>query len=350
MIKLSINQCANIIGAVGSHTSVLVEGPSGSGKSSMLYMLAARFPGHRAVYIDCTQIDVGDIQLPAVDHATGTSTFYPNAIFGVHGQQPVAICLDEFGKAPRSVQNALLPVILDRRVGNRPLPAGSIVFGTTNLSAEGVGDSLQMHVRNRMSVVTMRKPTADEWVQWGIENGVHHAVLAWVTETPDVLADDDTVNNPDQNPYIWHRKDPGRKAFCTPRSLAAAGRVLDAEIEDDDAERAALSGLIGYRSAADLQVYVQLGRKLPAWQSIINNPDMAALPDNPAALMMVVHRAINRTMEDTLNPVMTYMKRLPLELQGVFVNQLLRVKGKSVFAARNINFTNWCTANNWMMR
>ncbi len=79
MIKLSINQCANIIGAVGSHTSVLVEGPSGSGKSSMLYMLATRFPGHRAVYIDCTQIDVGDIQLPAVDHATGTSTFYPKA-------------------------------------------------------------------------------------------------------------------------------------------------------------------------------------------------------------------------------------------------------------------------------
>jgi hypothetical protein len=29
---------------------------------------------------------------------------------------------------------------------------------------------------------------------------------------------------------------------------------------------------------------------------------------------------------------------------------MLRVRGKSVFAARNINFTNWCTANNWMMR
>lgn len=350
MIKLSINQCANIIGAVGSHTSVLVEGPSGSGKSSMLHMLAAQFPQHRAVYIDCTQIDVGDIQLPAVDHATGTSTFYPNAIFGVHGDQPVVICLDEFGKAPRSVQNALLPVILDRRVVTRPLPAGSIVFGATNLSAEGVGDSLQMHVRNRMSVVTMRKPTVEEWVQWGIENGVHHSVLAWVTETPAVLADDDTVDNPDQNPHIWHRKDPGRKAFCTPRSLAAAGRVLSAEIPDDDAVRATLAGLIGPRSAADLQVYVNLGNKLPAWQSIFNNPVAAALPDNPAAMMMVVHRAITRTTADILDPVMVYMKRLPLELQAVFVNQLLRIKSKSTFAARNAGFTQWCIANNWMMR
>lgn len=347
MIKLSINQCANIIGAVGSHTSVLIEGPSGSGKSSILKMLDK--PEHRKVYIDCTQIDVGDIQLPAVDHATGTSTFYPNAVFGVHSDVPVDICLDEFGKAPRSVQNALLPVVLDRRVGNRPLPEGSRVFATTNLSVEGVGDSLQMHVRNRLSVVCMRKPTAEEWVQWGIENGVHEAVLAWVTETPAVLADDDTVDNPDQNPHIWHRKDPGRKAFCTPRSLAAAGRVLNAGMLDDDAVRATLAGLIGARSAADLQVYVQLGNKLPAWQSIINDPEKAAMPTTPASMMMVVHRAITRTTFETLNPVMVYIKRLPMELQAVFVNQTLRMRSKSNFAM-NRSFTDWCTQNNWMMR
>lgn len=349
-MKLSINQCAHIIGAVGQHTSVLVEGPSGSGKSSMLKPLAEAFPGHKPVYIDCTQIDVGDIQIPAVDHATGTSTFYPNAVFGVHGDQPVLLCLDEFGKAPRSVQNALLPVILDRRVGNRPLPAGSIVFGTTNLGSEGIGDSLQLHVRNRMSVITMRKPNADEWIAWAMDNDVNPAVLAWVKETPAVLQDDDEVSQPDQNPHIWHGKDPSRRAFCTPRSLAAAGRVLNAPIKDEDALRATLAGLIGQRSAADLHVFVQLANKMPAWQAILNDPANAPLPDNPVACMMTVYRAVSRTTKGTLDAVMTYMQRLPMELQAVFVNQLLRDPKRSTWSALNAGFTQYIIKNNWVYR
>ena len=347
-MKLSINQCASAINTLGQHTTVLIEGPSGSGKSSVLQLLNK--PTHRKVYIDCTQIDVGDIQIPSVNHATGTSTFYPNEVFGVHAEQPVIICLDEFGKAPRSVQNALLPIVLDRRVGNRPLPAGSVVFATTNLSTEGVGDTLPLHVRNRMSVIRMRKPNVEEYTAYSLAHGGNPAVLAWVNETHAVLAEDDDVANPDQNPYIWHRKDPSRKAFCTPRSMTAAGRVLnDAEHLDDDTLRGVLAGLIGQRAAADLHVFVQLGNKLPAWQTIVTNPLAAALPANPTMNMMTVHRAILRTTAENLDPVMVYMKRLPLELQGVFVNQLLRIPQRSKFAAMNASFTQWCIANNWLM-
>ena len=347
-MKLSINQCAAAINAVGQHTTVLIEGPSGSGKSSILGML--NLPKHRKVYIDCTQIDVGDIQIPSVNHTTGTSTFYPNEVFGVHADTPVVICLDEFGKAPRSVQNALLPVVLDRRVGTRPLPGGSVVFATTNLGSEGVGDTLPLHVRNRMSVVRMRKPNVEEYISYSLANNGNPAVLAWVTETPQTLAEDDDVANPDQNPHIWHRKDPGRKAFCSPRSMTAAGRVLnDGEHIDDDTMRGLLAGLIGARSAADLHVFVQLGNKLPSWNSIVTAPLQAAVPDTPTMCMMLVHRAITRTTQDTLDAVMAYMQRLPLELQAVFVNQFLRIPQRSKFAALNASFTKWCVANNWVM-
>jgi hypothetical protein len=64
----------------------------------------------------------------------------------------------------------------------------------------------------------------------------------------------------------------------------------------------------------------------------------------------VVHRAITRTTADILDPVMVYIKRLPMELQAVFVNQLLRIKSKSAFAALNDGFTRWVIDNNWMMR
>lgn len=347
-MKLSINQCAAAINAVGQHTTVLIEGPSGSGKSSILGMLD--LPKHRKVYIDCTQIDVGDIQIPSVNHATGTSTFYPNEVFGVHAEQPVAICLDEFGKAPRSVQNALLPVVLDRRVGTRPLPAGSVVFATTNLSTEGIGDTLPLHVRNRVSVVRMRKPSVEEYIDYSLANDGNPAMLAWVQQTPQTLAEDDDVANPDQNPYIWHRKDPGRKAFCSPRSMTAAGRLLnDGERIDDDTMRGLLAGLIGARSAADLHVYVQMGNKLPTWDAIVTSPMRAPVPNTPTMCMMLVHRAITRTTQGTLDAVMVYMQRLPLELQAVFVNQFLRIPQHARFAAQNDSFTKWCVTNNWVM-
>jgi energy-coupling factor transporter ATP-binding protein EcfA2 len=350
-MKLNINQCANLVANIAQHTTVLIEGPSGTGKSSILHLLAERFPNHRPVYIDCTQIDVGDIQIPAVDHATKTSTFYPNDVFGVHDTQPRVICLDEFGKASRPVQNALLPVLLDRRVGHRPLPEGSIVFGTTNLASEGVGDTMQMHVRNRMSVVTMRKPTAPEWVEWGVANGVHHAVLAWVTDTPQVLAEEDTVMTPAENPYIFHRQEQ-RKAFVTPRSLAAVGRMLNCReaLGDDDAMRCALAGAMGARAALDLMAYVELADGLPTWASIINAPEQAKLPITPTTNMMTVHRAVHRVDKDTLDNVLVYMNRLPKELQAVFATNLLRQKHKSAWSALNREFTNWCIANSWILR
>jgi energy-coupling factor transporter ATP-binding protein EcfA2 len=350
-MKLSINQCANAVANLATHTTVLIEGPSGTGKSSILHTLAERFPDHKPVYIDCTQIDVGDIQIPAVDHATKTSTFYPNEVFGTQSDEARIICLDEFGKASRPVQNALLPVLLDRRVGHRPLPQGSLVFGTTNLSSEGVGDAMQMHVRNRMSVITMRKPTAPEWVEWGVANGVHHAVLAWVTDTPQVLAEEDTVQTPAENPYIHHRGEQ-RKAFVTPRSLAAAGRMLNDRdaVGDDEVMRCALAGALGARAALDLMAYVELADGLPSWGSIIGAPDKAKLPATPTTNMMTVHRAVHRVEKDTLDNVLTYMQRLPKELQAVFATNLLRQKHKSAWTALNRAFTQWCVDNSWILR
>ena len=85
-------------------------------------------------------------------------------------------------------------------------PEGSIIFATTNLGAEGVGDLLPPHARNRITVVTARKSTSDEFIDWGISNGVDHSVLGFVREFPQVLQGFEDVKNPDDNPYIFHPK------------------------------------------------------------------------------------------------------------------------------------------------
>jgi hypothetical protein len=73
----------------------------------------------------------------------------------------------------------LLPVILERRLGDVPLPEGSIVFATTNLSTDGVGDNIPPHAYNRMTVCDFANPSVDDWITWGSNNGVVPEVLAF---------------------------------------------------------------------------------------------------------------------------------------------------------------------------
>lgn len=182
-MTLSINQIFKLISTNGADKTYIIEGPVGSGKSSIVKLFDQA--AYNVVTVDCTQWDVGDVQIPSVDKERRVVEFLPNVLLMGDRTKPMVILLDEIGKASRPVQNALLPVMLERRVGVEPLPTGSIVFGATNLGIEGVGDLFQIHACNRVSFIEMRPPTADEWVDWALQNNVNEAMLAWVKEDGD---------------------------------------------------------------------------------------------------------------------------------------------------------------------
>lgn len=359
-LRLSINACAALIAANGDKKTYIVEGPMGSGKSTTNKLLAERF-GDKYEYttLDATQLDVGDVQGPAIDKEREILKFLPNELLVGDRSRPMCICLDEIGKANRNVQNALLPVLLERRVSAVPLPEGSIVYGCTNLGQEGVGDLFQPHARNRVSFIEMRMPTAEEWVQnWGLVHNLNPAVLAFVLEHGDgpkgLFASFKDVENPEDNPYIFHPK-AQRRSFVTPRSLHLAAVELEEDrrqmVGNDDATFAAIAGNIGVRAAADLMAFIHLNDKTPSWNEIIHDPSHASMPeDNAAALMMTVFKCISKVEKETLNAVMIYISRLPKEMQAIFANRLMQIKTKSVMAALNAQFTQWVRDNHWMMK
>lgn len=359
-LRLSINACASLIATNGDVKTYIIEGPMGSGKSSIIRMLEDMF-GDRYNYVnvDCTQWDVGDIQIPDVDKDNLVTRFVPNVLLVGDGTKPMIINLDEIGKASRPVQNAFAPVLLERRVGMRKLPPGSIVFGCTNLGQEGVGDLFQAHFRNRVDFIEMRIATAEEWVQnWGLPHGLAPAMLAWVLENGDgpkgLLAPFRDVENPEDNVDIFHPK-AQRRSFVTLRSLHLAAIELDEErrqkVGNEDVTFAAIAGNIGVHAAANLMAFVHLDDKAPSWHSIVSDPDTANLPiDNAAAMVMTVFKCISKFEKDTLNPVMTYLKRLPKEMQAIFVNRTMQTKNKNVIAALDPQFTQWVRENHWMMK
>lgn len=349
LYALSLDQITNAILRGGDKRTMLVQGHMGTGKSSLLKALAEKLPDHTPCYFDCTTKDLGDISIPSLQtiDEQGFVRFVPNEELGVHLNKPIILMIDEFGKANPAVKNAMLRIILERMLGTYELRG--LVFATTNFGAEGVGDILPAHARNRMTVVSSRKPTNIEWVEWGINNGIDHTLLGFCKDTPALFQSFDEVKNPEDNPYIFHPQQQ-RAAFVTPRSLEAASDWLkQREHYDDQALTALLMGTIGERAALDLMAFVKLADELPSLESIKKDPMGAALPTSAAVKCMVVFRALTNIERDWVDPWMDYLMRMDKESQGMFANGVRQEKySRKNIVMTNKKFTTWAMANNYL--
>lgn len=345
MYALGLDQIAALIHATGHKRTTLVQGHMGTGKSSLLRTLSAVLPTHTPCYFDCTTKDLGDITLPRIAEAGADAAFVSyatNEELGAHHGGPIVLMVDEYGKANPSVKNALLRLMLERKIGSYTLHPDSIIFATTNLGAEGVGDLLPPHARNRITVVTARKPSNMEWIEWGINNGVDHSLLGWCKDNPQLFHSFDDYKNPDDNPYIFHPKQQ-RAAFVTPRSLEAASDILKERHHfDDQTTTAALMGTVGERAAMDLMAFVKMSDQLPSLDSIKKDPLLAKVPTSAAAVCMVVYRTLATIEKDWVDAWMTYMDRLDTEAQGMFANGVRAPKyGRQDIVLTHGKFTQW---------
>lgn len=171
-ITVTLNQAADLILACPNNRFML-QGEPGIGKSSIIKIIQEK-TGYAACYIDVPNMDLGDIAMPIIDHETKTTKYYPNAQFQFHLGKSVIAMLDEYSKGADPVKNMLHPLleVVNPRLGDVPVPPGSIIFMTGNLSSDGVGDGLKAHTKMRITVVEISKPTAKEWLVWAMENGI----------------------------------------------------------------------------------------------------------------------------------------------------------------------------------
>jgi len=352
MYALNLDQIATAIRTGGNKRTILVQGHMGTGKSSLLNTLADEMKTHTACYFDCTTKDLGDITIPNIakmDDDTGYVSYLTNEELGVHLDKPIILMIDEYGKANPAVKNAMLRLMLERKIGSYELHPDSLVFATTNLGAEGVGDLLPPHARNRITVITMRKPDNIEWIEWGINNGVDHTLLGWCKDNPQLFASFEDVKDPDENPYIYHPQ-AQRTAFFTPRSAEAASDWLkERENYDDQTLTGLLMGTIGERGAMDLMAFVKLADQLPSLESIKKDPKNAKVPESASAVCMVVYRTLASLEKDWVGAWMDYMVRLDKEAQGMFANGVRAPKySKQSMVMTDRKFTDWAMQNNYM--
>lgn len=348
--SVSLSEFAKGIGVVGQDVTIIGQGEPGIGKSASLKVLQQSYPEYEIAYIDCTLLDLGDFALPFTteEQQMRVTRFAPNARFKMHMGKPVLVMLDEIGKAMKAVKNVLLTLMLEHRIGDNYLPKGSIVFGTTNLLTDGVGDMLEAHARNRVALVTVRKPDADEWIDWAIGNDVAPEVIAWVKQFPHALASYTDASQKD-NPYIFNPTRAGMGAVVTPRSLEKASHIAKRRGELGDALTISLlTGTIGESASRDMQAFFTVVDKLPTWDAILNSPNTAKLPDDTVARCILVFSAITRVEKESLAKWMTYLQRMDKEWQALFCTSVMKSQSKQAFCVMNKEFKEWALANQWL--
>lgn len=341
-MQVTLNQAATLIRNVGTTNTFLLQGQPGVGKSAILATLARQLPDYLPCYIDVANLDLGDLGMPVIDREAMVTNYAPNARFGIgkNQNQPVLLMLDELGKASRPVLNMLLPVILEHRLGDVTLPTGSIVFGTTNLATDGVGDNVPGHAYNRMTVVDVGNPSVDDWLGWAVENNIAPEVMAFAKEFPQVFERYDLLDKDAKNPYIFNPLTGNTKAFCSPRSLEKASNIIKQRDVLGDALLPALAGTVGEAAARDMEAMVAMADQLPRFATIIGDPTKAKLPTTAGAYFLMAFSLAARADASNLTDIMTYVNRFESFEAGVlFASSLASNKSKVAMACSNRSFT-----------
>jgi hypothetical protein len=345
-------QATSLIASAGKHVTFLAQGEMGIGKSAMLKNLGPMFPNHKLCYVDLTTKDVGDFVVPKIRTIDGVEvcSFIPNEEFGIHHkEQPVLMMLDELGKAKGGVMNACLRLMYERSLGTYNLHPDSIVFATTNLAMEGIGDVVPPHARNRISTLRVAKPTAEAWMEWAVNSGVDPVIIATVQEYPEMLASFEDYEHAQQNPYIFHPQ-AQRSAFVTPRSLVTASHIYKgAKDLGTEVLCHTLAGTVGEAAMNNILTMVTLDQQLPSWAEIIADPHKTKVPTGAAGKCLLVMKAVQRVDAECFEAWMIYQNRMSKEAQGLFARSIMSNKCPKRKLATTVRpFILWATSNHFL--
>jgi hypothetical protein len=354
---VSISELRKMIPLIGSELTIVVQSEPGCGKTSLLGMMEEDHGDkYDYIYVDCPVKDMSDIGMTIPNHTSKTLEYYVAELFKLDSNKPKMILLDELMKSPKLLQIIFTRLMLERMVGDRALPEGSIIIATSNNASDGVGDSMLAHAANRVCIVRMAKPTADEWLAWAgypvtigdrVTTRVSRVVRAFVAMFPRVMASYTEGDNQKDNPYIF-KPSSGTLSFCSPRSLAKCDVIVrNRDVIGENATMVALAGTIGASAAGDMAAFMSLEKSLMDVKDIVKKPKDVPMPTDISAQLMIMFQAVDTlATQDELTSFMEFVERIQSsEVQAVFFTMMMRSPKAVRLARNNAKIAEWAKNN-----
>lgn len=246
---------------------VFVWGAPGIGKSSLVRQFADSLglPCHTLLGTQLAAEDlIGVPQLVTRADGSARSRFAPPE--GIARDEPYCLFLDELNASSPDVQKAMYSLVLDRRLGNYELPAGSIVVGAGNRAVDNaLARPMASALVNRMVHVHLRASPSD-WLAWAADAALHPLVLEYLTERPD---------------HLWSKAPRSEEPFSTPRSWHMLSDCLLSYPDGPDEDTLAVltGGLLTPAHSSGFRAWVRTVRNRFGIEQILRGD--AAWPARP---------------------------------------------------------------------
>jgi MoxR-like ATPase len=315
---ITLRQAKKLVQCMAHEQSFLLLSPPGVGKSEMVYQAAAE-AGLPCRSLLGTQIAPEDVS--GVPKIVGErSVFCPPRILLPETAQTFCLFLDELPACAPDVQKAFYSLLLERRLGEHALPAGTWVVAAGNRQQDrALVRAMSSALVNRVTILNLRVD-ADEWQDWARKAGIRADIRSYISFMPDALMRE-----------VPHEPQP----FSTPRAWAQLSQALDmaeaSGILNRDTRRALAFGRV---SAEDAAVFCALAEEavgtMAPIESYIERPD--TLPKGETARWFILnsirqHVAAGRLGTIKPRAVVRFLRSLPAESQLTLLTDLVEQWG-----------------------
>lgn len=235
--------------------------------------------------------------------------------------------LDEMNVAPQSVQAAAYQLVLNRGLDDYKMPDDwHIIAAGNNIEDRGVTHRMPSPLSNRFLHIDVEEDLED-FSAWAMKKGLSSDLISFLRFKPALLHSFDPATQP--------------KAFPTPRSWSFAARIHALNLPAVESFRL-IKGAVGEGPASEFMAYCKSIKDLPSPDKVLLNPDGTPVPSSPASQYAISTSLAMHASKNNMDRLMTYMTRLPIEFQVVFVRSALR---REVGIEGTQSFTKWAIEN-----
>lgn len=322
-------------GAVKSQIPVMLWGPPGIGKSSIIHQIAKE-ASCRVVDLRLAQLEPTDLRgVPMPNRDTGRAEWYLPAFWPSSAKEdttrtvtkedgtteqvvvkagdcvdgPGVIFLDEIEKAPISVKNASLQLVLDRMVGTYKLPNDWAIVCAGNREEDGAfSQPLGSALANRMIHLEV-EPDVEAWAEWAREDDrVVEDIIGFLHFKPELLY-----------------KQTEEHAFPTPRSWVIGSNLISSVKSQRD-QKELLTAAVGRGAAQEYTVWNNVYKSVDP-EAVFNGqlPDFSKNDQSfkyAVALAVAFHlRKRKGGIKKSEEHIAKFLEMLTPELRVVFLKQ-----------------------------
>src|SRR5215471_4567461 len=182
---VTLSQAKELIRCLAHEQSLLILSPPGVGKSDVVRQAAAD-AGLECKSLLGTQIAPEDVS--GVPRIIGErSVFCPPRVLLPDQAEPFCLFLDELPACTPDIQKAFYSLLLERRLGEYLLPAGTWVVAAGNRAEDkALVRTISSALLNRVTILQI-EVNLDEWVAWAEANRVRADVITFLKDNPDAL-------------------------------------------------------------------------------------------------------------------------------------------------------------------